>query len=150
VGSGEQAADRENCRWPDLRRWASDRGLWFVRVLTDYVGLISGTALYDESGQLVQEVSHIRLLGESLYYNSTDPTKSVVGGPAESENDRIDWASASTTALAELQGESPRPRSHLHGDGHWVANMNTGEYVFNSGQNQFVDGDVAALCDYLK
>ena len=119
-------------------------------VLSDFVALIGGTALYDKSGLLVQEVSHY-LIGESVYYNSTDPTKSVVGGPAESENDRIDWASGFYYGT----GPSYKVRVPGHGvifmeTGHWVANMNTGEYVFNSGQNQFVDGDVAALCDYLK
>ncbi len=34
--------------------------------------------------------------------------------------------------------------------GHQVMDLATGQVISNSGPNQFIDGDAAALCQYLK
>ncbi len=120
-------------------------------VLTDYVILLSGTILYDKSGVPVQQIQKIRTLGESVYYNSTDPDKSVLGGPAEVEQDRIDLVKG----LIYLSGPSFKVRVPGYGlifaqIGLSVYDLNTGQLLFNSGLNQLGDQDVAALCNYLK
>ncbi len=120
-------------------------------VLTDFAGIYSGTLVYDKSGSVVQIIQHIRLIGESIYYNSTDPTKSVLGGPGEREMDRI----ITETGLQYTSGPLFKIRIPGYGlifaeTGHFVFDTATGQFLFNSGHNQIVDQDLAALCDYLK
>jgi hypothetical protein len=121
------------------------------QVLTDYTVLITGTDRYDKSGQFVQEILKARLMGESRYYNSTNDAKEVLGGPGEVENDR--WNAAQ--GLVYVTGLIFKVRVPGYGlifaeTGRAVLDLNTGEWGFNSGHNQWVDGDVAALCNYLK
>lgn len=122
-------------------------------VLTDFAALMSGTIVYDKYGVAVQQILHWRLIGESIYYNSTNPAKSVFGGPAEHELDRIDFA----TGLAYVAGPSFKIRVPGYGlifaeTGHIVVDetQNPPVVVQNSGHNQMVDQDLAALCNYLK
>ena len=120
-------------------------------VLTDYVVLITGTIRYDKSGQYITDRYQVKLIGESVYYNSTDPEKSVPGGPGEVENHRFD----SKTGLYTGAGLSFKVRIPGYGlifaeTGHFVYDYSAGENVFNSGHNQFMDQDLAALCKYLK
>jgi opacity protein-like surface antigen len=120
-------------------------------VLSDWTFLLTGTDLYDKSGQLVKEGYHYRVIGASLYYNSENPAKEVFGGPAEHENVRYDPA----TGVYYGSGPSFKIRIPGYGlifaeTGRWGFDENTGQYVFNSGHNQFVDKDLAALCNYLK
>jgi hypothetical protein len=117
-------------------------------VFTDFAALISGTVVYDKSGAIMQTIQHYRLIGESIYYNSANPAKSVLGGPAEHELEKID-------ATASFSGPSFRIRVPGYGPifyetGHGVVDLTTGQFLFNSGHNQFVDQDLAALCNYLK
>ena len=120
-------------------------------VLTDFAGIYSGTLVYDKSGAVVQTIQHIRVIGESIYYNSTDPTKSVIGGPGEREMDRI----VTESGLQYTSGPLFKIRIPGYGlilaeTGHFVFDTTTGQFLFNSGHNQVVDQDLAALCDYLK
>jgi hypothetical protein len=118
---------------------------------TDYVFLVTGTNRYDKSGQFITYRYQVKLIGESVYYNSTNPEKSVPGGPGEVENHRSD----PKTGLDNVSGLSFKVRIPGYGlvfaeTGHWVYDYSAGEWVFNSGHNQFVDQDLAALCEYLK
>jgi len=61
--------------WPDLRRWASDRGLWFVRGPHRFRRPHRCTALYDKSGLLVQEVSHYLIARASTTTPPTQPSR---------------------------------------------------------------------------
>ncbi len=120
-------------------------------VLSDWTSLYTGTLLYDKSGQFVQQVDHVRVIGESRYYNSTDPAKEVMGGPGEMVQGRLDAA----TGLYYLSGDPYKVRVPGYGliwseTGLVVYDTNTGQYTFNTGHNQFVDQDLTALCDYLK
>ena len=120
-------------------------------VLNDFTALLSGTIVYDKSGVAVQTIQHYRLIGESIYYNSANPEKSVLGGPAEHELDRIDM----TTGIVYVSGPSFKIRVPGYGlifaeTGHIVIDETTGQVVFNSGHNQYVDQDLAALCNHLK
>jgi hypothetical protein len=120
-------------------------------VLSDWVALLSGTVLYDKSGVAVQTIQHYRLIGESIYYNSANPAKAVNGGPAEHELDKIDV----TTGIVYVSGLSFKIRVPGYGlifaeTGRYIFDENTGQVLFNSGHNQFLDQDLAALCNYLK
>ncbi len=120
-------------------------------VLTDFTSLITGINVYDKSGQFVELIQHIRVIGESRYYNSTDPAKEVLGGPGERENDRFDAA----TGLIYVSGPVFKIRIPGYGlifaeTGHAVIDANTGQFLFNSGHNQWADQDLAAVCNYLK
>ena len=120
-------------------------------VLNDFVALLSGTIVYDKSGVVVQTIQHYHLIGESIYYNSANPAKRVFGGPAEHELDRIDG----TTGIVYVSGPSFKIRVPGYGlifaeTGHIVVDENTGQVLFDSGHNQFVDQDLAAVCNYLK
>lgn len=120
-------------------------------VLNDFVALLSGTIIYDKSGVAVQTIQHYRLIGESIYYNSANPAKRVLGGPAEHELDRIDL----TTGIVYVSGPSFKIRVPGYGlifaeTGHLVFDETTGQLLFNVGHNQFYDQDLAALCNNLK
>jgi hypothetical protein len=120
-------------------------------VLTDYVFLMTGVVRYDKSGQPVADRYQFKLLGESVYYNSTDPEKSVPGGPGEVENKRLDpktgyWAGSGLSFKIRIPGYG----LIFAETGHFVYDASAGEFVFQSGHNQFADQDLAALCDYLK
>jgi hypothetical protein len=120
-------------------------------VLTDFVALISGTIVYDKSGAAVQTIRHFRIIGESIYYNSANPDKAVLGGPGENEQQKFDWAAGTVS----LSGPSYKIRVPGYGlifaeTGHAVVDLTTEQFLFNSGHNQFVDQDLAALCNYLK
>ena len=120
-------------------------------VLTDYVVLITGTTRYDKSGQFITDRYQLKVIGESLYYNSKAPEKSVSGGPGEVENHGFD----PKTGLYTGAGLSFKVRVPGYGlifaeTGHFVFDYSAGKYVFNSGHNQFMDQDLAALCEYLE
>jgi hypothetical protein len=73
----------------------------------------------------------------------------VTGGPAEAENARF------VGGYLYLSGPSWKIRVPGYGlifaeTGRGVKDLQTGEFVFNSGHNQFLEQDLAALCAYLK
>jgi hypothetical protein len=118
-------------------------------VLADWVALLTGNLVYNKSGEVKNDVEHYRVIGESLYYNSTNAAKAVTGGPAEAENARY------VGGYLYLSGPSWKIRVPGYGlifaeTGHAVRDLQTGNFVFNSGHNQFLDQDLAALCAYLK
>jgi hypothetical protein len=109
-------------------------------ILSEGTALMTGTNVYDKSGQFVMQIMHFRVIGESLYYNSTNKAKAVAGGPGEGEIQRFDAA----TGLVYGSGPSWKVRVPGYGliwaeTGHFVYDTNTGEFVFNSAHNQFID-----------
>ena len=92
----------------------------------------------------------------STYYNSEHPERAVAGGPGEVENSHFD----PTTGLVSFHGLSWKVRIPGYGlifgeTGSAVfqcdpSTFQNCELVSNVGHNQFVDSDLAALCDYLK
>ena len=120
-------------------------------VLTDFTALIRGTIVYDKSGVAVQTIQHLGVIGESIYYNSTSPIKSVLGGPAEHDNEKI----VSATGIMSFSGPIFKIRIPGYGlifaeTGRVVIDLTTGQVISNSGHNQLFDQDLAALCEYLK
>jgi len=120
-------------------------------VLTDYVFLMTGVVRFDKSGEPVADRYQFKLLGESLYYNSTNDQKSVAGGPGEVENKRLDpktglWSGAGVSFKVRIPGYG----LIFAETGHFIYDPGTGEFLFNSGHNQMIGEDLEALCDYLK
>jgi len=120
-------------------------------VLSDYVFLMTGVLRFDKSGQLVADRYQLKILGESLYYNSENDQKSVAGGPGEVESQRID----PETGLRFGAGVAFKVRIPGYGlifaeTGHFIYDPGTGKFLFNSGHNQMIGEDLEALCDYLK
>jgi hypothetical protein len=118
-------------------------------VLADWVFLLTGNLVYDKSGQVKNDIEHYRVIGESLYYNSTNADKAVTGGPAEAENVRF------VGGYLYFSGPSWKIRVPGYGlifaeTGHIIYDQRAKEVLFNAGHNQFVNKDLAALCDYLK
>ena len=125
------------------------------QILADWVFQLSWVDLYDKSGQFVQEIDHYRVLGQTVYYNSEDPTKAVFGGPGESEQSQYDGATGM------IYGHGAIWKIKVPGYG--VIFAETGTYILqcdpytfsncelvsNTGHNQFWDNDLAAVCDYL-
>jgi hypothetical protein len=122
----------------------------------DAVALLSWTDLYNKNGQWVKTNQHYRILGETLYYNSEDPSRSVLGGPGEVEHEQFFAA----TGVLKADGLSWKIKVPGYGliwaetgamvwqcDPYTFANC---VLVSNTGHNQFVDEDLAALCNYLK
>jgi hypothetical protein len=118
-------------------------------VKVDGVGLITGNLVYNKSGQVVNDVEHYRTIGESLYYNSENTARAVTGAPAELENARY------VGGYLYASGPSWKVRVPGYGlifaeTGTLIVDLQAQQIIFNAGHNQFVDKDLAALCDYLK
>ena len=116
-------------------------------ILTDYVFLMTGIIRYDKSGQSVTDRYQYKVMGESVYYNSTDAQKSVAGGPGEVENTARSEDGHRVRRRSELQGQNPWLWSDLRREtGHFVYDDSTGKYVFNSGHNQFMHQEFSRPC----
>lgn len=126
-------------------------------IQTDYNFRFMYVLHFDKNGELVREKYQFKIIGESVYYNSTDLNKAVMGGPGEVVNVTIDPA----RGLLILRGLSYKVRIPGYGlifaeSGELVWHcddpfMDTGcVMVKNTGHNQLIEQDIAALCDYLK
>ena len=125
-------------------------------IWVDWAGLITEMQLYDNQGNLLQGHFANRVIGESVWYNSTDASKAVTGGPGEVDSVQLD----ATTGSFRESGLGWKVR--IPGYGVIFAETGTNVYqcdpytfencvlISNVGFNQLADGDVAALCDYLK
>jgi hypothetical protein len=125
-------------------------------IWVDWAGLITEMGLYDSQGNLLQGHFVNRIVGESVWYNSTDASKAISGGPGEVESVEFD------PATGRYRGAGLGWKVRIPGYG--IVFAETGTYVMqcdpytfancmlvsNAGFNQFLDGDVAALCNALK
>jgi hypothetical protein len=125
-------------------------------IWSDWVELLTWVDRVDKNGQFAQEVGREKLLGQSLYYNSTNFDKAVAGGPGEAANFRWD-AKTGRVYNSAVSWKVTVP-------GYGIIFAETGATVYqcdpytfencqlvsNTGHNQFIDEDLAALCDYLK
>jgi hypothetical protein len=123
-------------------------------ILSDFAGVLHGVDVFDKNGLPVREVTHIRLTrGESVYYNSTDPQKFVLGA-GEVEQDLYLWEDG-TLVSDQWTGVPfkvvlPGYGAIFMETGRGLWDFTTNQLLFNSGQNQFADGDLAALCNALQ
>jgi hypothetical protein len=126
-------------------------------VQTDYNFRFIFILYYDKNGELVKERAQFKVIGESVYYNSTNLNKAVSGGPGEVANQTFDTA----TGQVRIRGMLYKVRI----PGYGLVFAESGEeiwqcddpYTFtncvmvkDTGHNQLNEQDIAALCDYLK
>ncbi len=112
-------------------------------ILNDYVGLMHGMLRCDMDGNPVQERYQFRLIGQSIYYNSTDPDKFVLGGPGEASEARIAYEDSTPVLIFEsglifkvvLDGYGPI----FLNTGHDVFDLSTGEASFQKGIGPILD-----------
>jgi hypothetical protein len=121
----------------------------------DDVALLHGQVRFDNDGNPVEEVFHIKILGETIYYNSTDSEKSVLGGPGENQVARIIYLEDGTVAVELLSGLAYKVVLKGYGPaffhtGHKIIDPQTGEILFDAGPDQALTEDFAALCNALK
>ncbi len=121
----------------------------------DDVALWHGLVRYDQNGNPVEEILHIKLLGQTIYYNSTDPDKFVLGGPGENQVARYIILEDGTAALDLISGLTFKVVLKGYGPaffetGHLILDLQTGEILFKAGPSQYADQDFAALCNALK
>lgn len=126
-------------------------------VWSDWLAMYSVVARVDGDGDFVQSVEHIRVLGETLYYNSTDFEKSISGGPGEVEN--TVWIAATgeihvdsgMVFKVKVPGHgmifAESGRSVIQCDPYTFQNCHL---VTSAGWNDFWDPHLDALCDYLQ
>ncbi len=136
IGTGEYAA---SCGDFDL--------------LSDFVLLARGVVLLDKDGQPVREVDRYKIIGQGVLYNSTDPDLFLLSGPGEIEIDHIDYGNGilSITGIP-FKFKVPGYGSIFYETGRIVidgTNLYTGEWLSNTGHNQWADADIEALCKLL-
>ena len=114
------------------------------------------TTIYDKKGQIAQVVMNAKATTD-IFWNSLEPEKSLRGGPGE--NEEIRWTYENDlVVLMHQSGAIIRVNLRGYGPiyietGHARVDPNTYEVYFNSGWNQYWDGDPAAaeaLCNALK
>jgi len=121
-------------------------------ILSDWSALQQLTLHYDKDGNLVREGFHYRLLGQSRYYNSTDPSVGVLGGPGEVNPGSFDFVNNTLVSSGDSwKIKLPGYGTIFHETGRTVFDMSTSPWtiVRDTGHNQFNDQDFAALCEAL-
>jgi hypothetical protein len=122
-------------------------------VLADYAMVVKLMEYYDGSNELVKWQGFLVPDGRGVYYNSVNPEHSVLGMPGERETDKFFVAGDRPRALFAgplWMVTVPGYGVIFAETGRFVIDLTTGEIVANSGWNQLIDQDGAALCDYLK
>ncbi len=123
-------------------------------ILWDDVARVSGVLQYDIEGVPVRDVRHLKIIGQTVYYNSLDPEKSVRGGPGELDNTRIVYVNGVPaldfeTGLAfkvMLQGYGPI----FIQTGRTIFDIATGAALFSAGPDAFLTQDLDAMCHALR
>lgn len=125
-------------------------------VVTDYVYKWVWIDLLDKNGQWVKERVHFKVIGESIYYNSENLSKSVIGGPGEGQSLIMD------PVTGEIHAAGPAIKVRVPGYGpifyeNGLSTWQCEPYTFancvrltDTGFNQWDDKDLAAICNYLK
>ena len=140
----------------DVLADCSDFGAGDFLLLNDWQYSIHDAMLLDQNGQPKQLVENLKVVMDVIYNSKTG--KSVAAGPGESEQLRLlfenglpvthRWSGllfkVTVPGYGLIVAESGRATWQWDplGGSHWV--------ISNSGHNQWVDRDLAALCEYLK
>jgi len=134
----------------EIRDWpVADCGEF--QVLGYYDILYRVTYRFDKFGNMTKEFDKAFLSGgPARYENSLDPSKQVTGIPKEHEIDLWDYENGLFTGRGPTFLITVPGYGRIFAEtGRYVIDLNTGDLLFNSGQNQAFDGSVA-LCDYLR
>ncbi len=108
----------------------------------------------DKAGIPIQELNHFKIIGQTVYYNSTDPDKFVPGGPGEVERDRIIYVNG-IPALDLMSGLSFKVVLEGYGPiflqtGRTIFSLPTGQVIFSAGPNAYTAQDLEAMCNALR
>lgn len=134
----------------------SDFGVGDFLVLEDWQASVHDMMLLDRNGQPKQLVENLKLTLD--VYRNSETGKSLSAGPGESEQMRMlfenglpvthRWSGllfkVTVPGYGLIVAESGRATWQWDplGGSHWL--------ISNSGHNQWVERDLAALCEYLK
>ena len=117
-------------------------------VLADTVFRGHATLRFDAAGNLVQISAHERFT--EILYNSSDPTKFVSSIPQETSNLLVNIENSTEwVAGSSIKFVVPGVGVVLHDVGRLVYDTSTGEVLFQAGPQQYLNGDIAALCAAL-
>lgn len=112
----------------------------------------NGVIIYDENGEQVKTILNTDFRGTNIYYNFDNPEYFIKGSPGEGQNMRFNYENGILSMSGVfnkiiIPGYGPI----LMETGLTVWDLDTGEMLFNTGRNQYLnDGDFEALCDYLR
>jgi hypothetical protein len=124
-------------------------------ILWDDVAVLRGMVRYDKDGNPVQDVYQFKIIGQTIYYNSTNPDKFVLGGPGEAAEGRIVYSEDGTPVLGFEAGLAFKVMLKGYGTiffntGLAIYDPETHELLFKAGPAQFWEKDIAAMCNALK
>lgn len=130
--------------------WTCGEGDTAFNVLNDFSYTYTETNRYDQTDTLVQTNGHLTITLDALY-NENKPDNKVYGIPGEHQNNRIVWASGLNYGKGPsydfvLPGQGPL----FHNVGNFTYQLSSGIYLIFHGPNDFITGDYAAACEYLK
>jgi hypothetical protein len=119
-------------------------------VLIDYVVMVHGMLIYDKDGEAVQKVELNKVLGQDTYYNSEDPELFLLGGPGEVNHNRWNLEDGMYYGSGiPFKVRVPGYGTIFYETGRMVFDTSTWELVSNTGQNQYHEADIEALCKFL-
>jgi len=119
-------------------------------VVADFVAELQINSHYDRDGNLARQEFLFHTVGQAIVYNSAHPEAAVLSGSGEGQNAHWDYVNG------WFQGAGMIFRITLPGRGPIFMetglirlNIETFEITHFTGHNQWVDGDLAALCAVL-
>jgi hypothetical protein len=123
-------------------------------IVWDDVVSIHGVLKFDKNGDPVKRVEILKIIGQAVYYNSSNPDKFILGGPGEGMPATYMYEDGVPTLIlfkGLLWKVMLKGYGHiLMETGYQEIDLQTGELLVATGHNQVQDQDLAALCDYLK
>jgi hypothetical protein len=114
-----------------------------------YVALVRLHVLVDDDGTPVKMQYVVRTDGHTVYFNTSNPSLFVIGGP-EGGPQRVDIQNG----IVDLRGLNfkvvlPKYGVNFHQSGRMLLDLNTGTWTKIGGPNDWLEGNVQALCDAL-
>lgn len=129
-----------------LGQEAADCGDFTVLADTIYRG--HATLRFNAAGDLVQISAHERFT--EVLYNSNDPTKSISSNPQQASNLLVNIENSTEWVAGSIfKFTLPGVGVVMHDVGRLVYDTNTGEVLFQAGPQQYLNGDITALCTVL-
>ena len=115
-------------------------------ILVDFTYEFKIKVYFDNEGNWTKYVERIRVVGNSVWYNSVNPEISFLGGPGENETQV--WYPDGRYVITGLSVKIQVPGSGLMilDAGRKIFDLATGEMVFQAGPSDFY-GDTTALCE---
>jgi hypothetical protein len=146
AANGDRVVREEFGPFEILGQVAADCGDFTVLADTVYRG--HATLRFDAAGNLLQISAHERFT--EVLYNSNDPTKYLSSNPQQASNLLVNIENSTEWVAGSIfKFTLPGVGVVLHDVGRLVYDTNTGEVLFQAGPQQYLNGDIAALCAAL-